>query len=268
MLGVKFGAGFEEANAAVPAKDAVVIAGGTDFFGFGETTQGFFDERQQNMGGAAGVELGFGAALEEKARVVIAVVRIAQGLKNGLSFGVAVGGRARELIGDGETEHAPRELMIGIDGLFGNPVKTVRFNIDDIFSFVDPAVIRAAILRLREGKEASPAHLVLTFFHAAGTLLFAWVYLATCAKRLHDRDKSGWWAIPFLVVPGLYAQFVDRLPNSYAMLPFALIVFALMIWGFIEIYCLKGTRWTNRFGPNTLPKEQTRARSGSRSSYA
>jgi uncharacterized membrane protein YhaH (DUF805 family) len=159
-------------------------------------------------------------------------------------------------------------LMIGIDGLFGNPVKTVRFNIDDIFSFVDPAVIRAAILRLREGKEASPAHLVLTFLHAAGTLLFAWVYLATCAKRLHDRDKSGWWAIPFLVVPGLYAQFVDRLPNSYAVLPFALIVFALMIWGFIEIYCLKGTRWTNRFGPNTLPKEQTRARSGSRSSYA
>jgi uncharacterized membrane protein YhaH (DUF805 family) len=158
-------------------------------------------------------------------------------------------------------------LMLGIDGMFGNPVKSVHFNFDDIFGLVDPAVMRAAISRLREGKEASPAHLVLAFFHAAGTLMFAWVYLATCVKRLHDRDRSGWWTVPFFVVPGLYAQFVDRLPDSYAMLPLALTVFVLMIWGFIEIYCLKGTRWTNRFGPNPLPKEQTRARSTSASRW-
>lgn len=159
-------------------------------------------------------------------------------------------------------------LMLGIDGLFGNPVKSVHFNINDIFAFVDPAVLRAAIARLREGKEASPAHLVLTFFHTAGTLLFAWVYLATSVKRLHDRDRSGWWIAPFFVVPGLYAQFVDRLPDSWLMFPLALGVFVLMIWGFVEIYALKGTRWTNQFGPNPLPKEQTRARSGSHSSSA
>lgn len=158
-------------------------------------------------------------------------------------------------------------LMLGIDGLFGNPVKSVHFNINDIFAFVDPAVLRAAIARLREGKEASPAHLVLTFFHAAGTLLFAWVYLATSVKRLHDRDRSGWWIAPFFVVPGLYAQFVDRLPDSWLMFPLALGAFVLMIWGFVEIYCLKGTRWTNRFGPNPLPKEQTRARTTSASHW-
>lgn len=33
-------------------------------------------------------------------------------------------------------------LMLGIDGLFGNPVKSVHFNINDIFAFVDPAVLR------------------------------------------------------------------------------------------------------------------------------
>jgi uncharacterized membrane protein YhaH (DUF805 family) len=144
--------------------------------------------------------------------------------------------------------------------LFGNPVKSVHFNLNDIFAFVDPAVLRAAIARLREGKEASPAHLVLTFFHTAGTLLFAWVYLATSVKRLHDRDRSGWWVAPFFVIPGLFAQFADRLPESYLMFPIALTVFVLMTWGFIEIYCLKGTRWTNRFGPNPLPKAQTRPR--------
>ena len=152
-------------------------------------------------------------------------------------------------------------MLLIIDGMFGNPVKSARFNINDIFAFVDPAEFRAAISRLREGKEASPAHLVLTFFHTVGTLLFAWVYLATSIKRLHDRDRNGWWTVPFFVVPGLYAQFVDRLPDSYLMFPLALTVLGLMIWGFVEIYCLSGTRWTNQFGPNPLPKVQTRPRS-------
>lgn len=106
VFGVKFGMGFEEADAAVPAEDAVVIAGGADFFGFGETTEGFFDERKENVGGAAGVELGFGAALLQKASVVVALVGIAEGLEDGVGFGVAVGGGAGELVGDGEAEHA------------------------------------------------------------------------------------------------------------------------------------------------------------------
>jgi uncharacterized membrane protein YhaH (DUF805 family) len=152
-------------------------------------------------------------------------------------------------------------LMLIVDQAFGNPVKSIHFNVNDIFAFVDPAVLRAAIARVREGKEAAPAHLVLAFFHAVGTLIFAWVCLATSVKRLHDRDKSGGWAIPYLVIPGLYSQFQDRLPDSSLMFPFALVALLLMITGFVDIYCLKGTRWTNRFGPNPLPKEQTRRRS-------
>jgi uncharacterized membrane protein YhaH (DUF805 family) len=158
-------------------------------------------------------------------------------------------------------------LMLGIDGLFGNPAKSIHFNINDVFAFVDPAVLRAATLRLREGKEASPAHLVLTFFHGVGTLLFVWVYLATAVKRLHDRDKSAWWMIPYFVIPGLYAQFQDRLPDSWLVFPFVLAAFLLMIAGFVDIYCLRGTRWTNRFGPNPLPKVQNRPRSTSASSW-
>jgi len=158
-------------------------------------------------------------------------------------------------------------LMLGIDGLFGNPAKSVHFNVNDVFAFVDPAVLRAAFLRLREGRESSPAHLVLAFFHGVGTLLFVWVYLATAVKRLHDRDKSAWWMIPYFVYPGLYSQFVDRLPDSYFMLPFALAAFLLMIAGFVDIYCLRGTRWTNRFGSNPLPKTQSRPRTTSASRW-
>lgn len=157
-------------------------------------------------------------------------------------------------------------LMLIIDGMFGNPAKSIHFSTNDVFAFVDPAVLQAAISRLREGKEASPAHLVLACFHGVGTMLFAWVYLATSVKRLHDRDKDGWWMLPYFVVPGLYTQFQDRLPDSWLLFPLALAAFGLMIGGFIDIYCLKGTRWTNRFGPNPLPKEQTRPRSGRGSS--
>jgi uncharacterized membrane protein YhaH (DUF805 family) len=158
-------------------------------------------------------------------------------------------------------------VMLGIDGMFGNPVKTLHFNVNDICAYVDPDVLRAAIARLRDGKEASPAHLVLTFLHGAGTLIFAWVYLAISVKRLHDRDRSGWWMIPYFIIPGLYAQFQDRLPNSYFVLPLTVAVVIFMIGGFIDIFCLLGTRWTNRFGPSPLPKTQTRARTTSAPSW-
>jgi hypothetical protein len=43
MCGVKFGAGLQEADATVPAEDAVVVAGWADFLGFSEMVEGFFD---------------------------------------------------------------------------------------------------------------------------------------------------------------------------------------------------------------------------------
>jgi Protein of unknown function (DUF805) len=88
-----------------------------------------------------------------------------------------------------------------------------------------------------------------------------WVFFAVSVKRLHDRDKSGWWMTLFFVVPGLYKQFEGRLPDSYLLLPISSAVFVLTIWGFVEIYFLPGTRWTNRFGPNPLGKQPTRPRS-------
>src|SRR6266478_8216096 len=112
---MKLGAAFEEADAAVPAEDAVVVAGGANFLGFGEAAQGFFDERKKNVRGVPGAKLGFGAALVEEAGVVVALVGVAQTLKNGEHFRIAVAGGAGELVGDGEAEHAAGELMVRIN---------------------------------------------------------------------------------------------------------------------------------------------------------
>jgi len=58
-----------------------------------------------------------GAALEEEAGGVIeTLVGIAEGLEDGAAFFVAIAGDAEKLIGDGETEHAAGELLLGIDG--------------------------------------------------------------------------------------------------------------------------------------------------------
>ncbi len=123
--------------------------------------------------------------------------------------------------------------------------------LDDIFTVFDPAAWRALSF------EKLPMLLV----RAIGLALFLWVFLATSIKRLHDRDKSAWWMLPFFAAPQLFNHFSDQLPDSYFMMIPGAIMLALMIWGFIELYFLRGTKWTNRYGPDPLGKEQTRARS-------
>jgi uncharacterized membrane protein YhaH (DUF805 family) len=125
------------------------------------------------------------------------------------------------------------------------------FGINDIFGVVDPESYRSL----------SRTGLVHVLVHAIGTPLFLWVYLATSVKRLHDRGKSGWWMVPFFVVPGLCEQFSDRLGDSIAARLFGAIAFIFCLWGAVELYFLRGSRRTNQFGANPLPKVQTRPRS-------
>jgi len=118
----------------------------------------------------------------------------------------------------------------------------VHFDLDEIFRLVDPASWRPL----------TRADIPAVIVHGVGTPLFLWVFLATSVKRLHDRNKSGWWMIAFFAVPGLYKQFEDRLPDSYFLLPVAIAVIILITWAFVELYFLKGTSSPNRFGPDPL----------------
>jgi hypothetical protein len=64
--------------------------------------------------------------------------------------------------------------------------------------------------------------------------------------------------VPFFAVPGLYNHFADRLPDSYADMPLAIAALGLCLWGFIEMYCLRGSRKTNRFGADPLAPKPPR----------
>jgi uncharacterized membrane protein YhaH (DUF805 family) len=84
------------------------------------------------------------------------------------------------------------------------------------------------------------------------TLVFAWFYAAASIRRLHDRNRSGWWMVPFIVATGLYSEFRGQLGGSWAAVAVGMAVNIAFIWGLVEMYLLKGPHGPNRFGPDPL----------------
>lgn len=152
-------------------------------------------------------------------------------------------------------------LLSGVTKLFGTSTpSSFAFQDSDIFRLADPAALRQAIDSLRKTDLTSTATLLPLLFRVVVTPVVVWCCAAILIKRLHDRNRSGWWMIPFFVVPGLYHQFEDRLGNSYAMILVGLIAAILGLWCFVEIACLSGTSGPNRFGPDPLAPIDTRPR--------
>ncbi|QPF84608.1 DUF805 domain-containing protein [Bradyrhizobium genosp. L] len=122
------------------------------------------------------------------------------------------------------------------------------YSLDDVFGIVDPNAYRSL----------SWSRLPLHAIKALATALFVWVYCAALVKRLHDRDKSAWWILPYFVLPGLCNQFADRLPDASWTLVLIVPMGLLYFWGFVEMGFLRGTRHTNRYGANPLGKQRMR----------
>jgi uncharacterized membrane protein YhaH (DUF805 family) len=118
-------------------------------------------------------------------------------------------------------------LMAGMATLLGGHVpQNIGFGIDYLFRIFNPAFYRSRPL----------AELPILLFEAAASVLFLWVYFATAIKRLHDRDKSAWWAIPLVAIPTLYNHFAKWLPDdSYLVLVISMLAFVFYIWGFFEL---------------------------------
>ena len=118
-------------------------------------------------------------------------------------------------------------------------------------------------------------------FEPTGPLLIAlfvvvsvnlWIIFTLKVKRLHDRDRTGWWLAvmypAFFVVVGFAGAALatlmqpegEREPlNTIGV--FAVIATAgLMLWLFVEIGCLRGTKGPNRYGPDPLGTPQADAR--------
>jgi len=138
-------------------------------------------------------------------------------------------------------------LAFALNAIFGTSVNSVHLNIYDIFN--DPPSFP---FRVSFGG-SGPSWLVSLLFYAAAisNFVFAIRFLAaTAVRRLHDRNKRGWWIVPFFIAPVLLSKMGEWLGDSYPADFLMLVAIALCLWGFVEILCLRGTRGPNRFGPD------------------
>jgi uncharacterized membrane protein YhaH (DUF805 family) len=78
-----------------------------------------------------------------------------------------------------------------------------------------------------------------------------WIGLAIGAKRLHDRDKSAWWLVVFYAIPTILSAAADQ-TEDLTLVILHLISFAITVWAFVELGCLRGTIGPNRYGPDPL----------------
>jgi len=81
--------------------------------------------------------------------------------------------------------------------------------------------------------------------------------LAVGVKRLHDRNKSGWYLVLFYIVPGILvtAGLVvgTVMEDSFVLASvLGLAAFAIGAWAFVEMGCLRGTMGPNQYGPDPL----------------
>jgi uncharacterized membrane protein YhaH (DUF805 family) len=107
-------------------------------------------------------------------------------------------------------------------------------------------------------------------FDGVVTIALIWINTATTAKRLHDRDRSGWWAVAIIILNRLiyvyYGLFfglsfgVDiSIAEELLLVMLAVAMSLLGTWVFIELIFLIGTDGSNRFGPDPLARVPTGA---------
>jgi uncharacterized membrane protein YhaH (DUF805 family) len=90
-----------------------------------------------------------------------------------------------------------------------------------------------------------------------------WINLATTFKRLHDRNRSGWWAIAIFFLNRLSYAYYGLFLGGYfgvdistarelLLVMLAVALSLLQTWVVIELFFLMGTDGRNRFGPDPL----------------
>ena len=104
---------------------------------------------------------------------------------------------------------------------------------------------------------ATDQNVVVQAFNGMLSIVIFISGIAVGVKRLHDRNKSGWYLLLFYFLPGILAalsvligEFVED--SAIIATVLALLAFALVVWAFIEMGCLRGTVGVNRYGPDPV----------------
>jgi uncharacterized membrane protein YhaH (DUF805 family) len=90
--------------------------------------------------------------------------------------------------------------------------------------------------------------------------------LAVISKRLHDRDRSAWWLLVFMLLPtiligvGAVLMIFGAVGSNGANMGamgwagglLMVVAAAILLWSFVEFACLRGTVGPNQYGPDPL----------------
>jgi uncharacterized membrane protein YhaH (DUF805 family) len=118
------------------------------------------------------------------------------------------------------------------------------------------AGLLAAVILFNAAGIAVPLFIIVVVLVLIPWLL--WGFSIT-TERLHDRDKSAWWLLVFYGLPAMLGQLAKAAwfaepAGTVLHSILALAGFALSIWGFVEIGCLRGTVGSNTYGPDPLSR--------------
>ena len=95
-------------------------------------------------------------------------------------------------------------LAFALGRIFAVSIKSIHLNFFDIAAFNITF------------SEAGPAPTeTQTLFYAGGAPIVAfgmWFLAATTVKRLHDRNKSGWWIVPLFIAPSIFTDLKVSFP--------------------------------------------------------
>ncbi len=86
--------------------------------------------------------------------------------------------------------------------------------------------------------------------------------LAIGIKRLHDRNKTGWWLLIFYIAPGvlfgagavmgIMGMASESMAGSAGAIILSLAGLAIVVWAFVQLGCLRGSVGVNDYGPDPL----------------
>ena len=140
------------------------------------------------------------------------------------------------------------EFLFGASGRIGR-AKYWR----SVLIYIGGGLMTAVILFTAAGI-AAPLFVVMVIVVLLPWLLWGFSFTT---KRLHDRNKSAWWLMVLYLVPGALGQLANAASfggtaGTALHTIRALAGFALTIWGFVEIGCLRGTEGPNTYGTDPL----------------
>jgi uncharacterized membrane protein YhaH (DUF805 family) len=146
------------------------------------------------------------------------------------------------------------EFLFGASGRI-NRAKYWR----SVLIFIGAGLMTAVIL-FTAADIAAPLFIIMVIVVLIPWLLWGCSFTT---KRLHDRDKSAWWLVMFYLAPSVLGQFANNAwfagaAGTVLHYILALASFALTIWGFVEIGCLRGTVGSNAYGPDPLSQPKPR----------